>query len=94
MDIKEENLYRKKECDLCGSYAFEKWLGTTKVLDGGFTQVESFEKSGFGSIVVSYWDMPSIKESRLEYQLCPDCAREINEMLYLTIDKLKAKKEV
>lgn len=93
MDITKENIYRKKECELCGKYAFEKWLGTSAVLDGGFTRVEDFEKSGFGSIVVNYWGITSLNNSRLEYRLCPDCAREIDVCIRLKIDELKTKKE-
>lgn len=89
MDITKENIYRKKECELCGNYAFEKWLGTSAVLDGGFTRVEDFEKSGFGSMVVNYWDIAAVKDSRFEYRLCPDCAREIDTCMHLIIDRLK-----
>lgn len=91
MDITKENIYRKKECELCGKYAFEKWLGTSAVLDGGFTRVEEFEPSGFGSIVVNYWDITTVKDSRFEHRLCPDCAREIDTCIRSKIDELRVK---
>ena len=92
MDIIKEKIYRKRECELCGKHVFEKWLGTSAVLDGGFTRLEEFEQSGFGSIVVNYWDITAVKDSRFEYRLCPDCARELDTCIHSKIDELKAKK--
>ena len=88
-----ENVYRKKECDLCGNYAFEKYLGTAKVLDGGYTRVENFEKSGFGAIVINYWEIDTVKDIRIDISLCPDCARKIDVAIYQAINALKTKKE-
>lgn len=82
-------IYRKKECELCGKYAFEKHLGTSKVLDGGFTRVEDFEKSGFGAMVINYWDLDTIKESRVQVFLCPDCARKIDLAIYQTMNDIR-----
>ena len=93
MDITKENIYRKRECELCGNYTFEKWLGTSAVLDGGYTRVEDFEKSGFGSIVVNYWDIAAIEDSRFEYKLCPDCAKKLDYYIRLKIEELKTKNE-
>ena len=87
----QDELYRKKECDLCGKYIFEKWLSTKAVLDGGFTRVEEFEKSGFGSMVVVFWDIEGVNDPRIDLKLCPDCAKEIMLSISKTIAELKKK---
>ena len=88
--MEKDNLYRKKECDLCGKYAFEKWLGTNAVLDGGFTRVENFEASGFGSVVVIF-NNQSRETPRIECRLCPDCTKELYSFIHLKIDEMKTK---
>lgn len=89
----DKDIYRKRECELCGKYTFEKWLGTKAVLDGGFTRIEDFEKSGFGSIVVNFCDIDTVRNTRFEYRLCPDCARKIDSYIHSKIDELITKKE-
>lgn len=86
--MNKENLYRKKECSCCGKFAFEKHLGTAKVLDGGFTRIESYEESGFGALVVNYWGIKNVKDTRFEIKLCPDCAEKIDKAMHETIDQL------
>lgn len=88
-----ENIYRKKECHLCGDYAFEKYLGTSKVLDGGYTRVENFEKSGFGYVVINYWELDTVDRHLVQVHLCPDCARKLDHALYKTMDDIKKEKE-
>ena len=88
----ENNIYRKRKCDLCGAFTFEKFIKVAKELDGGFTQIEEWEKSGFGSMVVTYWDIESVKEGRLDYHLCPDCAEKIDSCIHSKIEELKKKK--
>ena len=87
----QDELYRKKECELCGKYTFEKWLSTKAVLDGGFTRVEDFEKSGFGSVIVIFDGIESVNDSRIELKLCPDCAQEIILSIAKPIAELKKK---
>jgi hypothetical protein len=58
------------------------------VLDGGFTRVEEFEESGFGSIVINYWGIDSVKNTRFEYKLCPDCANKLDSFIHLKINEL------
>lgn len=82
-------VYRKKECELCGKFTYEKHLGTGAILDGGFTRNEKFEESGFGTLVINYWGIKDIKDTRVELQLCPDCAKQIDLALYKAIEKLK-----
>ena len=84
-----ENLYRKRECDLCHSYAFEKHLGTAQVLDGGFTRVENWEKSGFGAIVVNFWEFNHLKHSRMDIKLCSACAEKLRDAICDAIGELK-----
>lgn len=86
-----DEIYRKRECEICGKYAFEKWLGTKAVLDGGFTRVEDFEKSGFGNMVIVPYDLKTFENSRIELKLCPDCAREIDLAISEKIAELKKK---
>ena len=83
-----EEIYRKKECELCGKYAFEKHLGTSSVLDGGFTRIEKFEKSGFGVMVINLCE---IKSDRIELRLCPDCASEIVLAISNAVKEIKQK---
>lgn len=85
----EEDIYRKKECELCGKYAFEKHLGTSNILDGGFTRNEKFEKSGFGCMIIDFWDMETPKNKRIELRLCPDCAGKIDRAISKVIKELK-----
>lgn len=87
----QDELYRKKECELCGKHTFEKWLGTKAILDGGFTRVEDFEKSGFGSVIVIFDGIESVNDSRIELKLCPDCAKEIMLSIAKPIAELKKK---
>ena len=86
-----DELYRKRECELCGKYAFEKHLGTKGVLDGGFTRIEEYEKSGFGRIVIVSYDLQPLKNLRSELNLCPDCAKEIDLAISDKIAELKKK---
>ena len=88
---KQDELYRKKKCDLCGKYTFEKWLSTKAVLDGGFTRVEEFEKSGFGSMVVVFYGIERDTSPRIDLELCPDCAKEIMLSISKTTAELKKK---
>lgn len=89
-----ERFYRKRTCELCGKFTFEKHLGTSKVLDGGFTRIEDFEKSGFGSMVITYWGIENVKSTRVELHLCPDCAKQIDIALYKAIEELNRKEMV
>ena len=85
----KNEMYRKRKCELCGNFAFEKHLGTSQVLDGGFTRIEDFEKSGFGALVVNYWDITNVKETRVELKLCPECASKIDNAMHEAIEDLK-----
>ena len=73
-----ENLYRKRECELCGSFVFEKFIKDVKELDGGFTHVEEWEKSGFGSMVIVTYELDPEKNPRHDLHLCPKCAEELS----------------
>ena len=88
-EIDKKNLYRKRKCDFCGAFAFEKYMKELASLDGGFTKVNEWEKSGFGSIVVSYWGVEDVKEGRFEYNLCPDCAKKLDSYIHSKIEELK-----
>ena len=83
-------LYRKKECELCGKYAFEKYLGTSAVLDGGFTRVEEFESGGFCSAVVVFHTR-SEETPRIECRLCLDCAKELHSFISSKIDEMRTR---
>lgn len=87
--MNKDNIYRKKTCDLCGATTFEKFVKVVEELDGGFTQIEKWEESGFGNMVVNYWNIASVKEKRFEYSLCPNCANKIDSFLHSKIDELK-----
>ena len=89
--MQEDNIYRKKECELCGKYAFEKFIKVVKELDGGFTRIEEWEKSGFGSMVVVFHEIAPIKDSRFELKLCPNCARKIDYAIAKQIKEIKEK---
>lgn len=80
----DNEIYRKRGCQLCGAFVFEKHLGTNQVLDGGFTRVEKFEKSGYGSLVVVGYDLPF---SRIELKLCPECAEKLDKII---VDAIKS----
>lgn len=81
-----DEIYRKKECELCGSFAFEKHLGTNQALDGGFTRVEKFEKSGYGSLVVVAY---GLNFPRIELKLCPVCAEKLDTIITDSIKRMK-----
>lgn len=87
--MNKDNIYRKKACDLCGATTFEKFIKVAEELDGGFTQIEKWEESGFGNMVVNYRNIVSVKEKRFEYSLCPNCAEKIDSFLHSKIDELK-----
>ena len=84
-----DEIYRKKECELCGKYSFEKHLGTTNILDGGFTRTEKFEESGFGDLVISFWGIKDVESGRRELRLCPECASKIDLAITKVITELK-----
>ena len=88
---KYDELYRKKNCDLCGKIAFEKHIGTKNILDGGFTRIEDFEPSGFGSMVIVFHELRDLKDSRVVLNLCPDCAREFDLGISKLLAELKKK---
>lgn len=87
----KDEMYRKRVCEICGKFAFEKHLGTKSVLDGGFTRIEEYEKSGFGSLVIVPYELENFKNSRMELKLCPDCAEEIDIAISKKITDLKKK---
>ena len=87
--MENENIYRKRECELCGAYAFEKHLGTAKVLDGGYTRVENWEHSGFGAIVITFWEFKHIKNSRMEVKMCSACAEKLEKAIVDAVRELK-----
>ena len=85
----KDNIYRKRSCELCGNYAFEKHLGTEAALDGGYTRIENFEESGFGSMVITLWGLHSDNGNRQEFKLCPDCFSKIDHAIHDTIIQIK-----
>lgn len=82
-------IYRRRECELCGAFTYEKHIGTSKILDGGFTRIEDFEPSGFGSIVINFWECKNLKNSRVEIKLCPACAGKLDKAIADAIRELK-----
>ena len=82
-----EAIYRKRECDLCGDYCFEKHLGTAKVLDGGFTRIEQWERSGFGSMVTTFWEFEHLP--RMEVKLCSACAEKIHRSICDAMEEIR-----
>ena len=88
-DMREEVLYRKRECEICGEIAYEKHLGTAKVLDGGFTRVEDWEKSGFCRLVATFWYAEHLNDGRIELTMCPACAKKVHSNLTDYIRGLK-----
>ena len=88
MDIEKlGDIHRKKECDLCGHYAFERYISTTE-RDGGYTRIHNFEHSGFGTLVMIYYDINSVSETRREIKLCPECAKKIDDAMLTVIDSI------
>lgn len=85
----KEDIYRRRECEMCHDYCFEKHLGTSKVLDGGFTRIEDWEDSGYGAIVINFWGFKHLKNNRVELKLCPACAGKLDKEIYDAINKLK-----
>lgn len=83
--MQKSAIYRKKECDLCKNYCFEKHLGTAQILDGGFTRIEDWEPSGYGSMVV-VWH--GIKQDRIDLHLCPSCAAKLEKAIQTAIKEL------
>ena len=87
--MSKEKIFRKRECDLCGDYAFEKHLCTAKVLDGGFTRIEEWEPSGFGAIVINFWECKNVQNGRVDLRLCPKCAEKLDNAITKAIRELK-----
>jgi hypothetical protein len=85
--MENEVLYRKRECDLCGANAFEKHLGTAKVLDGGYTRVENWESAGFGSMVVVFWEFKHL--NRVDVKLCSACAGKLHKAICDAMEEIK-----
>lgn len=83
------DIYRKRECDLCDAFAYEKHLGTSEVLDGGFTRIEDWEPSGFGSLVINFWETKGLQHNRIEKKLCPACAMKMDRAICEAIRKIK-----
>ena len=93
----ENQIYRKRECELCKKFAFEKHLGTAKVLDGGFTRIENWEESEFGAIVVNAWHFPKKSENtstRIDLNLCTSCKNRIWNAIEREVEKIKSECEV
>ena len=84
-----EDIYRKRECELCHAFAYEKHLGTAQVLDGGFTRIENWEHSGFGAIVINFWEFKHLKNSRVDLKLCSSCAEKLDKAISDAIRKLE-----
>lgn len=85
----KRNLYRKKECEICGKQTFEKFIETTNVLDGGFTEINTWENSGVGYIVINLWELDeSLKEfGRMQFEVCSDCTRKILKAIHTVTKK-------
>ena len=89
--MENEVLYRKRECALCGAYAFEKHLGTAKVLDGGFTKIEAWERSGFGTMVVVPHEFKHL--DRIDLGLCSLCGEKLHKAICDAIEEIKRGEE-
>ena len=68
-------------CDLCGATVFLKYV-ETKVYDGGFTHVRTFEKKPDGW---QTWYVSNVISS----MLCPSCNERMREALLACIGKIK-----
>lgn len=67
--VENEKIYLVTKCERCGETAFRKYL-STKELDGGFTEIEEFEKLPDGW--KSYYEAG---------MLCPECRRKFDELI-------------
>ena len=89
--MNEDNIYRKKECELCGKYAFEKFIKTAKELDGGFTRIEEWEESQNKSV-----NSIAIGEHIISLNKIKELKEEIIEVLSKDLDEKfeKSEKEI
>lgn len=58
----ENDIFRRKICDMCGAVEYKPYIGTNK-FDGGYTTVNEFEPSAYGSARIG-------DEA---WVLCPEC---------------------
>ena len=86
--MRNEELYRKKKCEVCGAVAFEKLINE-KVTDGGYSTDRQFEDSGFGCIVVVCHDLNNLERKRDEVHVCPRCAQKIMDAFHMANDQAK-----
>ena len=77
-------LYRRKTCRRCGATKFEKMVG---VDFQDWMEEASFEVSGFGTVVITPYEMPYF--DRREMELCVNCAVELDEILNQFMPKEK-----
>lgn len=82
--MSKDEIYRRRCCELCGREAFEKLINQSE-LDGGYTTVNHYELSGFGSAVFCWYD---VDIGRKEYRLCPSCAERINNAITDTVEQI------
>ena len=90
--MRTEELYRKKICEMCGRVAYEKCIGK-QVFDGGYTSVNRFEDSGFGSIVIMCHDLNDIQPQTNTVHVCTSCAQKLLAAVTMTIEQAKRSAE-
>lgn len=89
--MEQDEIYRKKQCEICGQVVYEKYLGVSNELDGGYTKIHDFENSGFGKIQFIYnaFGIENKHEQCFSIIVCPQCASMLDLKISSFAEEIK-----
>ena len=89
--MEQDEIYRKKQCEICGQVVYEKYLGVVNELDGGYTKIHDWENSGFGKIQFIYnaFGIENKHEQCFSIVACPKCASMLDSKISSFAEEIK-----
>ena len=89
--MEQDEIYRKKQCEICGQVVYEKYLGVVNELDGGYTKIHDWENSGFGKIQFIYnaFGIENKHEQCFSIIVCPKCASMLDLKISSFAEEIK-----
>ena len=95
----KDKIYRKRQCEVCGAFAYEQYIGNREVLD--FEKYrrnlnsKDWEYTGFGALVVTEWyfDNKENGQDRIDLEICYSCKNKIFDILHSAIEDIKLEKK-
>jgi hypothetical protein len=80
----EDQIYRKKRCELCGAVYYEKCISR------GVCESTKWEYSGFGYVVICDHGFEHKDTDRIDVQICKHCKGKLFQAIRSSIDDIKS----